>query len=227
MAITKLGVIDLYRKRAASYDLTANLYYLIGFTFHRYRRLAVDTLFLQPGDTVVDIACGTGLNFPLLQERVGPRGCIIGVDITDGMLAQARRRIEKNGWQNVKLVNCDASEFRFPPCINGILSTFGLTLIPEFDQIIASGHEALVPCGRFTILDFKEPDNRPRWMTHALVRLTKPFGVTLDLADRHPWESLERDFLSASMEDLYLGYTYIAVGKKQALLPTGLNQDLF
>ena len=49
---------------------------------------------LRPGDTVVDIACGTGLNFPLLEEAIGPDGRIVGVDLTDAMLAQAQRRIE-------------------------------------------------------------------------------------------------------------------------------------
>jgi ubiquinone/menaquinone biosynthesis C-methylase UbiE len=43
---------------------------------------------------VVDIACGTGLNFPLIEEVIGPDGRIVGVDLTDAMLAQAQDRIE-------------------------------------------------------------------------------------------------------------------------------------
>ena len=49
---------------------------------------------LKDGDTVVDIGCGTGLNFPLLHRVVGPNGTIIGVDLSETMLAQARHMAE-------------------------------------------------------------------------------------------------------------------------------------
>jgi demethylmenaquinone methyltransferase/2-methoxy-6-polyprenyl-1,4-benzoquinol methylase len=58
---------------------------LIGFPD---RKRAVRALNLQRGDTVVDIGCGTGLNFPLLQGAIGPEGTIVGVDLTDAMLSQ-------------------------------------------------------------------------------------------------------------------------------------------
>lgn len=67
-------IIKTYRKRAENYDFTANLYYLFGYREWAYRRLAVDALHLQSGDTVVELACGTGLNFPLYQQAVSPQG---------------------------------------------------------------------------------------------------------------------------------------------------------
>ena len=45
-----------------------------------YRRLAVEMLELQPGQTVVDLGCGSGLNFELVRERIGAEGSLIGVD---------------------------------------------------------------------------------------------------------------------------------------------------
>jgi len=62
------------------------------------------------GDTVIDMACGTGLNFSLLQKAVGPGGRIVGVDLTDAMLARAQDRIKANGWSNVSLVQADAAD---------------------------------------------------------------------------------------------------------------------
>ncbi len=76
MALTAKEIINLYRLRAGRYDFTANLYYLIGYRELAYRKRAVDALGLLPGDTVVEIACGTGLNFPLLECAVGPSGQI-------------------------------------------------------------------------------------------------------------------------------------------------------
>jgi len=75
---TREEVLGVYRKRARSYDLTANVYYLLGFREWAYRRRAIEALGLRRGDTVVEIGCGTGLNFGLLEERIGSEGRLIG-----------------------------------------------------------------------------------------------------------------------------------------------------
>ncbi len=111
---TREDVINIYRKRAKRYNITANLYYFIGLREWAYRKKAIDALNLQRGDTVVEIGCGTGLNFSLLQQAIGHDGKIIGVDLTDAMLAQARKRVEKKGWTNVELVLSDAASYKFP-----------------------------------------------------------------------------------------------------------------
>lgn len=77
-------VIDAYRQRAPRYNLAVNLFDVFawfGFNISGWRRQAVSALNLKPGDTVVDIGCGTGLNFPLLHRAVGPEGTIIGGDM--------------------------------------------------------------------------------------------------------------------------------------------------
>ncbi|NIN67306.1 MAG: methyltransferase domain-containing protein, partial [Anaerolineae bacterium] len=58
--------------------------------------------------------CGTGLNLGLLRDAVGREGEVIGVDLTDAMLAQARKLVQANGWRNVELVHSDALKFPFP-----------------------------------------------------------------------------------------------------------------
>ncbi len=58
--------------------------------------MAVDALRLRGGETVVEIGCGTGLNSPFLQRAIGPQGKIVGLDLTDKMLDQARERIQAN-----------------------------------------------------------------------------------------------------------------------------------
>ena len=60
------------------------------------------------GASVLDLACGTGQNFPLLAARIGERGKIIGVDISSGMLKRARRRVKQAGLPNVSLLQVDA-----------------------------------------------------------------------------------------------------------------------
>ena len=211
---TSLDVMaDLYRRRARFYDYSANFYYLIGFREYAYRRQAVAALGLKPGDTVVEIGCGTGLNFSLLQASVGATGRVIGVDLTDAMLEQARQRVAAHGWRNVELVQSDAAEYTFPAKVDGILSTFAISLSPEYDRIIQRGAAALVAGKRYVILDLKKPDGVPSWLVKLGVTITRPFGVTEDQIHRHPWASMDKYLANMSVKDLYFGFAYLAVGE--------------
>jgi ubiquinone/menaquinone biosynthesis C-methylase UbiE len=214
-----LRLISLYRKRARWYDRDAVLLYLAGFRHWSYRQQAIQSLALSQDDTVVDLGCGTGLNFSLLQEKIGPRGKIIGVDLTDAMLDEATARIAAHGWANVELVKSDAASYVFPPAVDGILSTFALTLVPEFDAVIRDGAHALLPGKRFVILDFKRPSG---WLMNKAAPLlakllTGPFGGTIEMASRKPWESLDRYLALIQFTNLYLGGAYFVVGEKTRL----------
>lgn len=214
MALSKEAIVNLYRRRAGRYDFTAQLYYLLGFREWAYRKKAIMALALKRGDTVVDLCCGTGLNFGFLRDAVGQEGKIIGVDMTDSMLVVARERVRRNGWSNVELVQSDSATFHFPERVNGIISTFALTLVPEYEKVIRAGSDALVTDGRFVILDLKLPDTWLSRLGPLIVLLMRPFGVTLDLAARHPWEALKKHFGDALITELYGGIAYIAVGQR-------------
>lgn len=210
-----VSLISIYRKRAKRYDWTTLLLYVAGFRHWAYRKRAIKLLALEQGDTVVDLGCGTGLNFSLLQGRVGPAGKIVGVDLTDAMLDKANARVAANGWSNVELVRSDAADYLFPAAVDGILSTFALTLVPEFDAVIRKGATALLPGKHFVILDFKRPSgwlmDRAAPVLAAL--LTGPFGGTIEMAARKPWLSIEKHLSLIQFTNLYFGGAYIAVGE--------------
>jgi demethylmenaquinone methyltransferase/2-methoxy-6-polyprenyl-1,4-benzoquinol methylase len=71
---TRERLIETYRKKAKHYDVTSRLYPMPGYPQRSQRLRAVQALGLRPGDTVVDIACGTGLNFSLIEQAIGPEG---------------------------------------------------------------------------------------------------------------------------------------------------------
>lgn len=214
MALNKDAVRDLYRKRAGSYDIAANLYYLIGFREAKYRKMAISKLCLKPGNTVVEIGCGTGLNFQYVFQSIGSTGQIIGIDLTDAMLEQAENRATNNCWNNIQLIQCDAATYSFQSDVNGIYSTFALTLVPEYEEVIKGAAHALADGGRFVLLDFKKPERWPLWVIKLGVAITRPFGVTLDLAERKPWEVMEKYFSKVTVTELYGGFVYIAAGQK-------------
>lgn len=78
------------------------------------RREARLALRAQPGDRVLEIACGTGLNFPHLRQLIGDQGSLMGVDITTAMLNIARQEIARHGWQNVEVREADVARLPFP-----------------------------------------------------------------------------------------------------------------
>lgn len=215
MAFGKYTIARIYAKRAAKYDFSANLYYLLGFREFAYRKKAVEALRLRPGDTVVEIGCGTGLNFPMLQENIGSTGQIIGVDLTEAMLRKARLRIERHGWSNVTLINKDAAAFSFPSSLGGVLSTFALTLVPEYDSVIRHAAAALAPRKRMVVLDFKLSERWPESLVRLFVLLTRPYAVTLDLAERQPWLSMQCYLETVRFEELYFGGAYICAAESR------------
>lgn len=212
MPLSQDQIRDLYRRRARHYDRSAVLFNLFGFREATYRQEAVEALRLLPGDTVVELGCGTGLNFAALHRAVGPSGRIIGVDLTDRMLDVARERVRDQGWSNVELVCADAAGYTYPAPLDGVLSTYAITLLPEVDEVVRRGAKALSPGGRFTVLDFKKPERTPAWLLRFMLLVTRPFGVTLDLAERHPWTSIESHLAEAEMQERFLGFVYIATG---------------
>src|SRR6202020_1628819 len=157
-------LIETYRKKAKHHDIPARLYPVPGYPNGAQRLRAGQALGMRAGDSVIDIACGTGLNFPLIEEVIGPDGRIVGVDLTDAMLAHAQARIETNGWSNISLVQADAAEFDFPAEVDAILSTYALSQVPECAEVIAHGAAALSGRGRWVVLDLKVPEKTPGWV---------------------------------------------------------------
>ena len=209
------SVREVYSKRAARYDLSANLYSLIGVRINAYRKDAVQALKLQPGSTVLDLGCGTGLNFPLLQDAVGPQGKIIGVDLTLAMLAQAKARIQQHGWNNVQLIQADASRFELPQGVDGILSTFALSLMPAYEEIIRKSAQALTSGGRLAILDLKLTSGALSFLNPLGVLITKPFAGSYEAGRRQPWEEMQKHLSDVQVQEHYFGFVYIASGTKE------------
>jgi ubiquinone/menaquinone biosynthesis C-methylase UbiE len=211
-------LIETYRKKAKHYDITSRLYPLPGYPQRAQRRRAVQALGLGPGDIVIDIACGTGLNFPLIEEVIGPDGRIVGVDLTDAMLAQAQDRIATNGWSNISLVLADAAEFDFPTEVDAVLSTYALSQVPECASVIARGAAALSAGGRWVVLDLKIPHNTPRWLTRLGIATVGQFGSLEEWIARRPWEAIraamQEELADISWTELCFATAFLAAGSR-------------
>jgi ubiquinone/menaquinone biosynthesis C-methylase UbiE len=221
--LTREHLIETYRKKAKRYDLTSRLYPVPGYPHRALRLRAVRALGLRAGESVVDVACGTGLNFPLLEEVVGPGGRIVGVDLTDAMLAQARDRIAANGWSNISLVQADAAEFDFPATLDAVLSTYALTQVPRCAEVIAHGAAALSGGGRWVVLDVKAPDHTPAWLAQAGTAMVRPFAAIDEWIMRRPWEAIHaamrEELIDLSWTELLFGTSFLAAGSRSPAQP--------
>jgi ubiquinone/menaquinone biosynthesis C-methylase UbiE len=209
-------LIETYRKKAKHYDITSRLYPVPGYPHQGQRLRAVQALGLHAGDSVIDLACGTGLNFPLIEDVIGPGGRIIGVDLTDAMLAQAQDRIAAHGWGNISLVQADAAEYGFPTQADAILSTYALTQVPECAQVIAHGAAALPGGGRWVVLDVKVPGNTPGWVARLGTAAVRPFAAIDEWITRRPWEAIraamQEELADLSWTELFFGTAFLAAG---------------
>jgi demethylmenaquinone methyltransferase/2-methoxy-6-polyprenyl-1,4-benzoquinol methylase len=116
-------------------------------------RLALE---LRSGDRVLDVACGTGLNFPHLRELVRERGQVVGVDLSPRMLDIARRLIAARGWKNVETREADAAQLPFPDeSFDQVICSFALNIIPDYVRAIGEAKRVLVPGGRFVSLEMQ------------------------------------------------------------------------
>ena len=214
-------VIHTYHKRSIHYDTFVRLFDLFssfGFDITAWRLAAVQALNLKPGDTVVDIGCGTGLNFPILHDVIGPQGKIIAVDLSESMLEQAHQNTIENGLQNVELVCSDAALYQFPADLDGILSTFALILVPDCGRVVFNGCQALRPGGHFSILDMCWPAGWSFNWRHLFFFL-RSYGVTLETLQRRPWQTIwrtmEENLLEVARKRFWFGMMYQISGERQ------------
>src|SRR5688500_9556297 len=109
--------LEQYRHAAHNYD--RHMWFARGT-----HREAVERLELRPGQVVVDVACGTGLNFEQIQARIGPGGQLIGLDLSPEMLAIAHDRVDRAGWENVTLIESAAEDAQLPRAPDALLFAF-------------------------------------------------------------------------------------------------------
>jgi ubiquinone/menaquinone biosynthesis C-methylase UbiE len=202
--------IEQYRRLAPVYDVMAR-------AGMRYRRRTVELLDLQHGEAVVDVACGTGLNFEPIIQRIGPEGRLFGIDLSPDMLARARERAVVGGWDNVDLINAPMERAVVPEAADAALLALTHDVMRS-PAALRKVIDCLRPNGRIAVLGVKWA---PRWAfpINLVVRMiSKRFVTTLEGYDR-PWNLLQKLMPNLQVKPVLLGAAYLASGIKRTDAP--------
>ena len=197
----------LYTKRAPSYERGARLRAPFG-------RRAVAALGLRPGETVLDIACGTGGNFDAIMEVIGPGGRLVGIDLSDDMLARASQRVRRNGWSNVELIRSPVAAAQIPVQADAALFALAHDVLRD-PASVANVVAHVRPGGRVATAGVKWA---PLWASplNLVVWLVARRYITSFDGFREPWSLLAAHLADVRVDHLLAGTGYVVSGRLAA-----------
>jgi ubiquinone/menaquinone biosynthesis C-methylase UbiE len=147
---------DAHARIAATYTAAADALDALPF-WHHFGRRTIERLALRPGMRVLDLCCGSGASALPAAEAVGPRGLVLGVDITEALVAQARARATEAGLKHASFRCAPVEALRFAPgSFDAVVCVFGLFFIDHMPDLLAQAWHWLAPEGQLAITAWGE-----------------------------------------------------------------------
>jgi len=195
------------------YDFIAKWHDAAGTFVTPHRRDAVRALNAQAGERILDLACGTGINFKRILTQLGPTGLLLGLDYSSGMLEQAHRRVRQGHWSNVVLFLGDAARLPFADCVfDRAICTYSLKVIPPYQQALDEVLRVLKPGGTFVVLDGKLGTGATRFLNPLIKWMAG--GPQSDIARPLVDEMVQR-FQEVRIAEYDLGHAFVATARKE------------
>ncbi len=204
------------------YDIFSNIYdSSLEKLYFKSRERAIELLDLKHGQTLIDIACGTGANFKHIKAANKDLE-IYGTDFSEGMLSKGKTLIKKNDWNDIALFQADARELT-PDFIktkinkdlrfDRIICVLGLSVIPDWENVLNKMLDILKENGRIVIVDvFAEKRNYNTWLVEKFARadLNRKIWQTLEIKT----DEFSHEYLPVK-ENKVGGKLFVASGLKK------------
>jgi demethylmenaquinone methyltransferase/2-methoxy-6-polyprenyl-1,4-benzoquinol methylase len=179
------------------------------------RAATVRALQLKPGARVLEVGCGTGRNFPLLLDTIGPSGQLYGIDFAEEMLKRAEALCRERGWRNVTLLQGDATGYTLPEPMDAALFSLSYATMARHRDALRHAWRQLRPGGRLAVMDAKTPPGACGKLVGPLLFWISRASV-LGNPDARPWEHLRELTPHVDLQEKALGTYYICCGTKLA-----------
>jgi phosphatidylethanolamine/phosphatidyl-N-methylethanolamine N-methyltransferase len=166
-------VEGVYDKLAKVYDLT------FGPTLHPGRLQAIKRMDIQPGERVLEVGVGTGINLSLY-----PKLCsVTGIDFSDAMLEKARERTAKKSIRNVRLLQMDAADLKFADdSFDIVYAPYLISVVPDPVKVAREMRRVCRPGGRVIVLNhFLSPNPLLSRLERLISPMTIHIGFKADL----------------------------------------------
>jgi phosphatidylethanolamine/phosphatidyl-N-methylethanolamine N-methyltransferase len=165
----------VYAKIAAVYDFT------FGPTLHPGRLQAIQRMAIKPGDRVLEVGVGTGINLALYPKEAS----VTGIDYSEEMLEKARERVARKGVRNARLLQMDGADLKFDDgTFDIVYAPYVISVVPDPVKVAQEMVRVCRPGGRIICLNhFLSPNpivsRIERWLSPATIHIG--FKSDLDL----------------------------------------------
>jgi phosphatidylethanolamine/phosphatidyl-N-methylethanolamine N-methyltransferase len=166
-------VARVYENIAWAYDL------IFGPSLHPGRVQAIQRMGIAPGDRVLEVGVGTGINAGLY-----PRDCsVTGIDLSAPMLEKARDRIARKGIRNVRLLEMDAADLKFATgTFDIVYAPYLISVVPDPVAVVREMRRVCRPGGRIIVLNhFRSANPALAWIERGISPFTVHVGFKSDL----------------------------------------------
>jgi phosphatidylethanolamine/phosphatidyl-N-methylethanolamine N-methyltransferase len=166
-------VSGVYDKLAAVYD------YTFGPGLHRGRIQAIQRMGIKPGDRLLEVGVGTGINVLLYP----PESQVVGIDFSAPMLEKARERVARRGVRGVRLLEMDAADMKFPDgSFDIVYAPYVISVVPDPVRVAREMYRVCRPGGKVIILNhFRSQNVLGSRLERLISPLTLHIGFKSDL----------------------------------------------
>ena len=174
MALQTEEIKKIYGGYSGAYDFIFK-----GFFYPRIKH-AIETMHIKPGDRILDVGVGTGLSLPLFPDFCN----VTGIDLSAGMLKEARKKLDKFGIKNVTLIEMDASNLAFgDDSFDHVISTHVISVVPDPVKVIAEMKRVCKKKGNIVLVNHFQSSNKVIAQFDKLISpMTKKVGWRTDLS---------------------------------------------